>query len=150
MMAKKKHKKPVQAPVQEKPTEYEVTELSGWHNILIFIKLILIISVIGNIVAFSSDGISSADTADLAVNAVFLVLLVLTTVFHGYKKGVYFFFAYGILEVLYVIVISAIAAGKGIFAEAVGNRLIEYILFSALILIPTFVYYRKRMDLLKS
>ena len=154
-MAKKKKNRPAQQSVPETKKEVQKTEdaasydLKGFHPLLLWVKAILIISLIGNIVAIVYNGVGSNDVLDLIVNAVFLVLMILSFVFHQSRKGVYLFFAYGAGEILYQLLICLIAYQKGVFNEMIGNRLFEYTVFTAVILIPVFIYYKNRMHLLK-
>ncbi len=155
-MAKKKKKNRPAAPVKAdvKPAEKqtpaeESSDLKGIHTILSWVKVILAFSHSGTIFMILQDGIGQNDIWDLLFNILFLVLIILSFIFHKKRKGVYFFFGYGISELLYEFLISYIAYTKGIFNETVGNRLFEYTFFTALVLTSVYFYYRKRMHLLE-
>ncbi len=139
----------IKTPEEKKPA-YEVNELSGWHKILSWFKAMLVISYLFNVVAFVQDGVSGVGFIDLFVNIVFLVLISASLIFHSKKLGVYLFFAFGILELLYNITIMIMASRNGVYAGAVGNRAFEYLFFSLIILVPTAVYYKNRMSEFKS
>ncbi len=152
-MSKKKKKKTMQAKAPEPVKVQEKTEepdLMGWHILLFWIKILLVTSYLFNIYAYVKDGIQGSEMIDLLVYVVLLVLLIVSIVFHKKKLGVYTLFAFGITELLYNIVVMILASQKGVYDTVVGNRAFEYLAFSALILIPTFIYYRKRMHLFKS
>lgn len=148
-MGKRKKQIALEHAQKKQQKKEEATALDGTHALLIWLKIILALSVGGNIYAYVHDGITGMEPWDIAVNVVFLILLVASVYFHSYKKGVYLFFAYGILELLYQFAVSFIAWKNGVFDGAVGNRLFEYTFFSALIMIPMYLYYRKKMYLLK-
>ena len=82
---------------EKKKKQEEENALAGLHPLLVWLKLFLIISLLGNLFMIVKDGVGQNDIADLIVNLSFLVLLVLSLIWHE-KKGVYCFFAYGILE----------------------------------------------------
>ncbi len=134
----------------KKAAEEERTALDGAHRLLMWLKIVLAMSMAGNLFFILHDGISGNDLYDLIANAVFLVLIAGSIWFHERKKGVYLFFAYGIIELLYEYLISFLAWKNGVFAETVGSRLFEYTFFTAIILIPLYFYYRKRMQYLQS
>lgn len=148
-MGKKKKQISREHAVKKREQEEERTALDGLHRLLLWLKILLIISVPGNLFFILRDGINGSDLYDLIFNLLFVALLGCSVYFHNSQKGVYSFFAYGILELLYEFLIAFLAAQKGIFQEIVGNRLFEYIFFTAIILIPVFLYYRKRMKYLK-
>ena len=134
---------------EKKKKQEEENALAGLHPLLVWLKLFLILSLGGNLFMILRDGVGSNDIIDLIVNLVFLALLVLSIVWHERKKGVYCFFAYGILEILYQYLVAFLAWRNGVYDTFVGNRLIEYTVFTAAIMIPLFIYYRKRIGLLK-
>ena len=158
-MAKKKKNNRPAAPVkaETKPAQQsavrtqaeETYDLKGIHTILSWVKVILSFSHAGSIFMILQNGVGQNDIWDLLFNILFLVLIILSFIFHKKRKGVFFFFGYGISELLYEFLVSYIAYTKGIFNETVGNRLFEYTFFTALVLIPVYFYYRKRMHLLE-
>lgn len=147
-MAKKK-KAAVKPAAAKKEEPVKTDELSGFHRMFPVLKGILIISLLGNIYYFLRDGISGTDLWDTVFNVFFLIMIVLSLVWHNRRKGVYCFFAYGIVELIYEYIICFLAWKNGVFDGAVGNRLMEYTVFTAVILIPLFFYYRKRIHLLE-
>ncbi len=135
---------------EEKAPAYEVNDLSGWHKVLAWLKAMLVMSYMFNIIAFVSDGVGRADSADILFNVVFLALISASLIFHSRRLGVYLFFAFGILELLYNVMIMVLASRNGVYDTAVGNRTFEYLFFSFILLVPTAVYYKKRMSVFKS
>jgi len=134
---------------QEENKKFVINELSGWHKLLLWVKIILIVSILGNIYYCLHDGLNGSDIYDFIFQIICLVLMAGSTFLHERKKGVYLFFGYGIFELLYQLLVSFLAYRNGIFQDTVGNRLFEYVALSAVILIPTFIYYKKRIQLLK-
>ncbi len=157
-MSKKKNRNKASALKQavkqpaEKPQikEEEVPDLAGWHMVLFWIKILLIPGYLMNIYVYAKNGIHGTGMYDAAVNAPLLVFLIVSVILHSSRKGVYAFFAFGAVELIYNAIVMIIALRQNVFETAVGNRAIEYFVFSAVILIPTVIYYRKRMHLLKS
>lgn len=136
------------ATVNQSPVS-DTVKLTPAHGAILTLKILLILSVAGNIYYFLSDGYSGTETADLLFNTVFGILLTCSVIFHNRKKGVYLLFAYLILELIYNYIICIAAAVNGQWSGVLSERIIGYTVFTAAAVYCLYRYYKSRLSLLR-
>ncbi len=119
--------------------------ISPAHTLILFVKILLVITCAGNIYYFLRAGA----VKDVIFNIVFAVILIFSAVFHSRKTGVYLLAAYLVLELLYNYIIFAAAALHGLWTQTVTERLFGYTLFTAAMIYLLYRYYKNRIALLK-
>ena len=122
----------------------------GFHRFFKMLKIVMGVFCALTFIQFVIDGnITGLRLADMLINGLFAVLLLASAWLHEKKAGVYLFFTYGILEFAYAMANVLISAHNFGVNQDITNQLVSYPIGSAIMLVPIFIYYKKRMYLLK-
>lgn len=121
------------------------TVLTPAHTMILFLKILLVISCAGNIYYFLRAGAMK----DMIFNVIFALILIASAVFHNRRSGVYLLAGYLILELAYNYMIFIATAAHGLWTQAVTERLVGYTLFTALMVYLLYRYYKNRIGNLK-
>ncbi|MBE6122568.1 MAG: hypothetical protein E7190_07630 [Erysipelotrichaceae bacterium] len=122
----------------------------GFHRFFQMLKIVMGVFQLFSVIQILMDGnISGLRIVDLLFYAVFAALLLASAFLHQKKTGVYLFFAYGIIELFYAMANVFVSAGHFGFTEDIFVTLLSYAIGSAVLLIPVYLYYKRRMHLLK-
>lgn len=122
-----------------------------YHKALIIIEAFLSVTALTSFITSFETPFSTARTIAQVFYIVELVLLMIGILRHSYKDGVYWFLGWGIIELVYQCVTLYAYASMGF--TTVEQALINGIMYAfttALFLVPTYLYYKKRKALLKS
>ncbi len=122
----------------------------GFHRFFQMLKIVLGAFQLLSLIQILIDGnISGYRLIDAACYGLFAALLFGSAWLHQKKTGVYLFFAYGVLELAYAMTSVLISIRNFGMSQELSSRLISYPIGSAVFLIPVYLYYKKRMYLLK-
>lgn len=122
----------------------------GFHRFFQMLKIVMGVFQLLSVIQILMDGnFHGLRIVDFLCYALFAGLLLSSAFLHQKKAGVYLFFAYGIIELCYALANVLISAGNFGFTEDISVTLISYVIGSAVLLVPVYIYYRKRMHLLK-
>lgn len=122
------------------------TRSMAYHNALYFLKWFVMLFAAADLIFGFTHEFSAGLAADQVIAAVKIILLGISIFFHEKKAGIVFLCAYLLIEICYFYLIVLVSGNvRGMFTEQVWS----YTIGTLMILVPTLVYYKKRLDLLK-
>ncbi|MPM42235.1 hypothetical protein SDC9_88900 [bioreactor metagenome] len=119
-----------------------------YHKILRYIKVFLALTAVTTFYMTFSNDFTIYRSIDQIFYLLEFILISLSFFYHNKKSGVIYFFLWGYAELGLYFVILLVAYNQGSVIASMIDQIVSYTIGSMFFLIPTYLYYKKRYNLL--